>query len=126
MMKADGMHVHLIHEAEAQKVILVMQGYVAVVHEAWEIFVSLLNVISEVVTSAWSATRIKYDIPCPHCRMLRKPNPQKLLSEVREATFDWCPMKCAMYTQCGSEKNVPSLLRGKGMFKRFRQCLEIY
>ena len=64
-VKQTDIQVHLTHEVESQRVILVIQGDAVVIQTAWVIFVELLRCISNELQTAWPATKILYEIPCP-------------------------------------------------------------
>ena len=121
-VKPTDIHVHLTHEVESQRVTLVTQGDAVVIQSAWAIFVELLRCISNEVQTAWPATKILYEIPCPHCLILHKPNPvtldhQRLLCESR-----WHPK---MTTVCGKETGVPYALRGPCKLFNCQSCIMI-
>ena len=69
---------HLIHDTESQNVCIKVVGAATIIHRLWQTFCKLILVISQEVKSAWAATRIVYDIPCPHCLIIDRPNPALL------------------------------------------------
>ena len=119
-VKQTDIQVHLTHEVESQMVILVIQGDAVVIKKTWEIFVGLFRCISKEVQTAWPATKISYDIPCPHCLILRKPNPvtlnPQLLLQTSPQTLHSQTLKTReqskMKTDCGKDTDIPPALIG--------------
>ena len=119
-VKQTDIQVHLTHEVDSQKVILATQGDAVVIKKTWEIFVGLLRCISKEVQTAWPATKILYEIPCPHCLILHKPNPvtlhpQLLLQE--SPPYPWRLLQsqttaARMKTDCGNDTDIPPALIG--------------
>ena len=118
------LQIHLIHELESQRVILVSQGNAVMIQTAWEIFGELLRYIKDELQIAWPATAIWYEIPCPHCLILRKPNPatlepqlflQKPLQYFRrifQSQTHKTRERSKMTTVCGKDTDIPPALRG--------------
>ena len=98
--------VHLIHQRDEQSVVICLQTRKPAIHEAWGIFIRLLKLISTEVKSAWPATKIIHRIPCPHCVILKRPNPANLDIHSLEQ------QQPTPTTMCGVETDVPALLRG--------------
>lgn len=99
---------HLIHEIEAQKILVSVEGCSSVVHQAWQVFISLLQKLAEEMEDTWPASIIRYEIPCPHCLILDKQNPALVNSDPilhgnrpGDAT-----------TPCTTDSNVPRSLLG--------------
>ena len=105
-LNSSDTHVHLIHQRDAQSVEICIQTGVPAIYKAWNVFIRLLNVISTEVKSVWPATRIIHRIPCPHCVILKRPNPANLDIHSLEQ------FHLTLTTMCGVETDVPALLRG--------------
>ena len=69
---------HLIHDIDSQRVCIKVLGAPTVIHDLWLTFCTILKEVSKECISAWAATRIVYDIPCPHCLIIDRPNPALL------------------------------------------------